>query len=98
MKTATKRKPAAVRSKAAEKLSLSKTGNGATVSARAAKPVVPLKDRRLNFGDKWDYAPAPEDSKSYAIAPRHELFIDGKFTAPHSGRYFDSINPPARFP
>ena len=26
--------------------------------------VVPLKDRRLNFGAKWDYAPAPEDSKN----------------------------------
>ena len=56
-------------------------------------PVVPLNDRRLNFGAKWDYAPAPEDSKSYAIAPRHELFINGKFVAPASGKYFASINP-----
>ena len=56
------------------------------------KPV-PLNARRLNFGDKWDYAPAPEDSKAYTIAPRHELFIDGKFAAPASGKYFDSINP-----
>ena len=55
--------------------------------------VVPLKDRRLNFGDKWDYAPAPEDSKNYVIAPRHELFINGKFVAPHSGAYFESLNP-----
>ena len=56
-------------------------------------PVVPLNDRRLNFGNKWDYAPAPEDSKSYVIAPRHELFINGKFVAPHSGKHFDTINP-----
>src|SRR5580700_9962080 len=55
--------------------------------------VVPLKERRLNFGDKWSYAPAPEDSKNYKIAPRHELFINGKFVAPSSGKYFDSINP-----
>src|SRR3954468_19761603 len=55
--------------------------------------VVPLKDRRLNFGAKWDYAPAPEDSKNYVIAPRHELFINGKFVAPRSKKYFDSINP-----
>src|ERR1700760_2292798 len=55
--------------------------------------VVPLKDRRLNFGAKWDYAPAPEDSKNYVIAPRHELFINGKFVAPASGQYFDSLNP-----
>jgi aldehyde dehydrogenase (NAD+) len=55
--------------------------------------VVPLKERRLNFGNKWDYAPAPEDSKSYVIAPQHELFINGKFVAPASGKYFESINP-----
>jgi len=47
----------------------------------------------LNFGAKWDYAPAPEDSKNYVIAPRHELFINGKFVAPRSKKYFDSINP-----
>lgn len=65
--------------------------------ARAAVPhaptPVPAKDRRLNFGSKWDYAPAPEDFKYIPVAPRHELFIGGKFVAPHSGKYFDSINP-----
>jgi len=55
--------------------------------------VVPLKDRKLNFGNKWDFAPAPEDSKNYVIAPQHELFINGKFVAPTSGKYFESINP-----
>jgi len=55
--------------------------------------VVPLNARKLTFSNKWDYAPAPEDSKSYVIAPRHELFIDGKFVAPSTGKYFDSINP-----
>jgi len=47
----------------------------------------------LNFGNKWDFAPAPEDSKNYVIAPQHELFINGKFVAPTSGKYFESINP-----
>ncbi|MGC3960430.1 MAG: aldehyde dehydrogenase family protein [Verrucomicrobiota bacterium] len=55
--------------------------------------VVPLKERRLNFGNKWDYAPAPEDSKNYVIAPQHELFIGGKFVKPASGKYFESVNP-----
>src|SRR5215472_9909898 len=55
--------------------------------------VVPLKERRLVFGDKWDYAPAPEDSKNYVIAPRHELFINGRFVAPRSKKYFGSVNP-----
>ena len=27
------------------------------------------------------------------IAPRHELFVGGKFVAPSSGKYFPSINP-----
>jgi len=55
--------------------------------------VVPLNDRKLTFGAKWDYAPAPEESKNYVIAPRHELFIGGKFVTPSTGKYFDSINP-----
>lgn len=58
-----------------------------------APAIVPLRARRLNFDGNWDYAPAPEDSKNYVIAPRHELFIGGKFVAPHSGAYFPSINP-----
>ena len=61
--------------------------------AVTAHAVVPLKDRKLNFGNKWDFAPAPEDSKNYVIAPRHELFIGGKLIAPASGKYFPSINP-----
>src|SRR5208282_1957441 len=55
--------------------------------------VVPLKERRLTFGDKWDYAPAPEESKNYVIPPRHELFINGRFVKPHSGKHFPSLNP-----
>ncbi len=62
-------------------------------AATPARRVVPPKERRLNFGDQWDFAPAPEDSKNYAIAPQHELFINGQFVAPQSGNYFDSINP-----
>ena len=54
---------------------------------------VPASKRRLNFGTKWEYAPALEDHKGYSIAPRHELFIGGRFVAPHSGKYFDSLNP-----
>src|SRR5712672_3144474 len=61
--------------------------------AASTHAVVPLTERRLNFGNKWDFAPAPEDSKNYVIAPQHELFINGKFVAPTSGKYFESINP-----
>ena len=64
--------------------------NAAAISTR---PIVPLHARRLNFDGNWDYAPAPEESKNYLIAPRHELFIGGKFVKPHSETYFPSINP-----
>src|ERR1700756_5593612 len=74
------------------KIKAQKNGAKSPVSA-AAHAVVPVAQRRLNFGAKWDYTPAPEDSKSYTIAPRHELFINGKFVAPAAGKYFASINP-----
>src|SRR6185436_2682546 len=57
------------------------------------RPVVPLKERRLRFANKWDYAPAPESFEYIQIPPRHDLFINGKFVAPNSGRYFESLNP-----
>lgn len=69
------------------------TARAQRVVATPAPAIVPLKERRLNFGRKWDYAPAPEESKNYVIAPRHELFIGGKFVPPHSGKYFPSLNP-----
>jgi aldehyde dehydrogenase (NAD+) len=69
-----------------------------SVVVREAQPqhdrvAVPSDDRRLNFGHRWNYAPAPEASDYIEIRPRYQLFIGGKFVAPRSGRYFDSINP-----
>ena len=63
------------------------------VAKVASLPIVPLKERRLTFGNRWDYVPAPEDSKNYVIAPRHELFINGRFVPPSTGKHFDSSNP-----
>jgi aldehyde dehydrogenase (NAD+) len=62
-------------------------------SVTAPRDAVPVAARKLSFGDRWSYSPAPEDSRYIAIAPRHELFIDGAFVAPSTGRYFDTINP-----
>jgi aldehyde dehydrogenase (NAD+) len=47
---------------------------------------------QLIFGDLWEYDPAPETADP-RILPRYDLFIGGKFTAPRTRRYFDSINP-----
>ena len=48
--------------------------------------------RELIFGDLWEYDPAPETADP-KLKPRYDLFIDGRFVPPASGKYFDSINP-----
>ncbi len=47
---------------------------------------------QLIFGDLWEYDPAPETADP-KLKPKYDLFIGGKFVAPRSGKYFDSINP-----
>src|SRR5436190_21689378 len=64
--------------------------NAPVVHGRGA---LPLSERRLNFGDRWGYAPAPEANDYIRLQKRYPLFIGGKFVAPKSGKYFDSINP-----
>ena len=46
----------------------------------------------LIFGDLWEYDPAPETADP-KLKARYDLFIGGKFVAPKSGKYFDSVNP-----
>jgi len=46
----------------------------------------------LIFGDLWEFDPAPETADP-RLKPRYDLFINGAFVAPKSGKYFDSINP-----
>ncbi len=52
-----------------------------------------LKDLKINFNTSWEYAPAPESQDHVKINDRYDLFINGRFTAPQSGKYFDTINP-----
>src|SRR6266403_4431081 len=54
---------------------------------------LPVSERRLSFGDKWSYAPAPEAHDYIKLQKRYPLFIGGKFVAPRSGKYFESLNP-----
>lgn len=46
----------------------------------------------LSPGSTWDYAPAPE-TMPVNLRKQYELFINGQFVAPASGKYFASINP-----
>jgi aldehyde dehydrogenase (NAD+) len=52
---------------------------------------------QLIFGDLWEYDPAPETADP-KLKSRYDLFIGGKFVAPKSGKYFDSINPATEEP
>src|SRR5439155_23481919 len=51
------------------------------------------QERRLDFGERWSYAPAPEAHSYIKLRGCYQLFIGGKFVAPKSGEYFDSVNP-----
>ncbi|MCB9166784.1 MAG: aldehyde dehydrogenase family protein [Flavobacteriales bacterium] len=41
----------------------------------------------------WQLAPAPESTDHVRIDKQYELFINGKWQKPKSGKYFDTINP-----
>ena len=61
-------------------------------TSRKSSAVAASTGRSLNFGDAWDYAPAPE-STPVPLKKRYELFIGGKFVEPKTGKYFASVNP-----
>ncbi|MGZ3845600.1 MAG: aldehyde dehydrogenase family protein, partial [Flavisolibacter sp.] len=48
---------------------------------------------KLKFNTGWEYAPAPESASHVKLNDRYDLFINGKFVKPTSGKYFDTINP-----
>src|ERR1051325_7980463 len=81
------------KSKKARRVATAKLVPVGKVPEVSHRHVIPAKDRRLSFGNKWDYAPAPEAFEYIKIPPRHELFINGKFVPPRSGKYFESLNP-----
>ncbi len=41
----------------------------------------------------WDYSPAMESSSHINLKKKYDLYIDGKWVKPSSGKYFDTINP-----
>jgi len=64
-----------------------------TTPRAIARPVAAASSvPQLIFGDLWEYDPAPETADP-KLKSRYDLFIGGKFVAPKSGKYFDSINP-----
>ncbi len=51
------------------------------------------KNSPLNFSTKWQYDPSLEGTDHVQIDQQYELFINGKFTTPVKGNYFETINP-----
>jgi aldehyde dehydrogenase (NAD+) len=41
----------------------------------------------------WEYSASLESTDHVTIAPRHNLFIGGRFVEPHSKKWFTTINP-----
>src|ERR1700751_1439684 len=48
---------------------------------------------KLKFNSGWEYAPAPESKSHIKLKDRYDLFINGRFVRPLSGKYFETINP-----
>src|SRR6478736_8011613 len=48
---------------------------------------------KLKFDTSWSYAPAPESKSAATINKQYDLFINGEWVKPASGKYFDTINP-----
>ena len=53
-----------------------------------------MKDKHSNNENiHWQYSPAPESTDHIHLEKRYGHFINGEFTEPKSGNYFDTINP-----
>ena len=52
----------------------------------------------LEFGHAWDYAPSPEARDHVHLQPRYDLFVNGRWTAPKSGKYFLTVSPSTEEP
>lgn len=49
--------------------------------------------KKLEYFTDWKYDPSPEATDHIRLQKQYDLFINGKFVKPNSGKYFDTINP-----
>lgn len=75
------------KTKSSKKLSLKTKSTSKAISS------ISSSNRKLQFETKWKYAPSLESTDHVKIEKKYDLFIDGKFTPPSSGKYFSTINP-----
>ncbi|HEX5742620.1 MAG TPA: aldehyde dehydrogenase family protein, partial [Flavobacteriaceae bacterium] len=51
------------------------------------------KKHTIDFSSDWNLVPAPESTATIKLKEKYDLYINGKFVAPKSGVYFETINP-----
>lgn len=51
------------------------------------------KEHQIDFSSDWSLSPALESTSHFNLKETYDLFINGKFVKPHSGSYFETINP-----
>ncbi len=51
------------------------------------------KETKDLFKASWKYSEAPESTSHIQVQKKYDLYIDGEFTKPVKGKYFDTINP-----
>jgi len=83
-KKTTKKKTTKVKTKSKSKTVSKKT----TSSSKNSK-----SNKEFKLSKDFTYDPAPESTSVVKIKKRNELFINGKFVKPISGKYFKTYNP-----
>jgi aldehyde dehydrogenase (NAD+) len=69
------------------------------IPKKAKTPINSMKENGImptkeNISLKeWFYSPAPESADHVSILAQYQHFINGKFVAPNSKKYYDTINP-----
>jgi aldehyde dehydrogenase (NAD+) len=51
------------------------------------------KIKTTSLALEWNYSPALESTSHLKLKKQYDLFINGEFVKPSSGKYFDTINP-----
>jgi aldehyde dehydrogenase (NAD+) len=52
-----------------------------------------MKKSQKESSSSWNYSSAPESKSHISLKDKYDLYINGKWEKPSSGKYFDSTNP-----
>ena len=50
-------------------------------------------NKKKSIAVEWNYASAPEGTDHISLKNKYDLYINGKWVKPTTGKYFDTINP-----